>query len=262
MRNVRVHLLPTVFEPAELRGGLAVVIDLLRASTTIVHALAAGAARVVPCLEVDEARGYAAAHPGEPLVLGGERGGVRIDGFDLDNSPLRYTAEAVSGRTVVFTTTNGTRALLRSREADRVLVGAFVNLNTVLGLLVNDSRPVHLVCAGTRGRFSAEDFLCAGALACGLAAAAGVETWPDDATRLAVDAYRAQAGNRGALRQALRGSQGGRDLLGLGQAADLDRSAEWDRFAVVPEFFPATGEIRAAVDAAAPGRRWVAPPPP
>src|SRR5579864_1736813 len=119
-RKLFVHLLPALFEPAELEGGVAVVLDVLRASTTIVHALGAGAGSVVPCGEVDETRRLAATFPAESVVLGGERGGTRIGGFDLDNSPASYTNERVHGKTVAFTTTNGTQALIRSRAARRI----------------------------------------------------------------------------------------------------------------------------------------------
>src|SRR5690242_5734390 len=114
-RPILVHLLPTLFEPADLRGGVAVVIDVLRATSTIVQALAAGATSVVPCGEIDEARAIAAkAAPGS-VLLGGERKGVTIPGFDLGNSPGDYTSDVVTGKKLIFTTTNGTRALLRAK---------------------------------------------------------------------------------------------------------------------------------------------------
>src|SRR3954451_18736813 len=104
MEPLRVHLAPRLVEPSALTGGFVLVVDLLRASTTIVHALAAGAASVVPCAEINEAKSTAAAIPG--ALLGGERAGVRIEGFDLGNSPAEYTPDRVRGRTIVFTTTN------------------------------------------------------------------------------------------------------------------------------------------------------------
>src|SRR5438067_13583166 len=97
-----VYLLPDLVESAALAGEMVVVIDVLRATTTIIHALAAGAREVVPCLEIDEARGVA-GRLGKAAVLGGERGGVAIAGFDLGNSPAEYTRERVGGKTVVFT---------------------------------------------------------------------------------------------------------------------------------------------------------------
>src|SRR5262245_43573743 len=109
-REVNVHLLPQLAPPGCLAGGLAVVIDVLRASTTIVHALAAGCTDVRPCLEVDEARALADGMRAGKVVLGGERDGVSLTGFDLGNSPREYTAQSCKDRSVVLTTTNGTRA--------------------------------------------------------------------------------------------------------------------------------------------------------
>src|SRR5205823_10380648 len=138
-----------------------VVIDVLRATTTIVHALAAGAREVVPCLEVEDARRIA-AELGKAAILGGERRGLPIPGFDVGNSPAEYTRQRVGGKTVVFTTTNGTRAMQRCKFASRVLLGAFVNFSAVCReLAVVDH--VALVCAGTDGHVTREDTLLAGA---------------------------------------------------------------------------------------------------
>jgi len=129
-RQIDVYLLPALVEPADLAGKAVAVIDVLRATTTIIQALAAGAAEVIPCLEVEEARRIAVPLGGR-AVTGGERGGKQIPGFDLGNSPAEFTPERVAGKTVVFTTTNGTRAMQRCKEARRVLVAAFTNLSAV-----------------------------------------------------------------------------------------------------------------------------------
>ena len=128
---VRAHLVPTLVEPEQLCGRVAIVIDVLRATTTIIHALAAGAECVIPCLEVEEAR-QTARKIGPSALLGGERGGVRIDGFDFGNSPTEYVSEKIAGRTIVFSTTNGTRAMLHCRQAAQILIGAFVNRAAVV----------------------------------------------------------------------------------------------------------------------------------
>src|SRR3954452_7183254 len=130
-REVHVHLLPELVPPGRLAGGLAVVIDVLRATTTIVHALAAGCTAVRPCAEVEEARDLAGGMRAGRVLLGGERGGVPLPGFDLGNSPREYTAKVCRGSTLVLTTTNGTRALLRAAEAARVLVASFANFSAV-----------------------------------------------------------------------------------------------------------------------------------
>src|ERR1051326_320070 len=117
-RGIAVHLVPGLVAPGELAGGVAVVVDVLRASTTIVHALAAGCVAVRPCAEVADARALAEQLPAGKLLLGGERGGSPLPGFDLGNSPREYTPARCGGTILVLTTTNGTAALLRAAEAD------------------------------------------------------------------------------------------------------------------------------------------------
>ena len=116
--TLNVYALSKLVEPAELAGATAVVIDVLRAGTTIVYALAAGAEQVVPCLEVADARAMVEQFPAGTALLGGERQGLPIEGFDLGNSPDEYEPARVAGKTIVLTTTNGTRAMASAREAD------------------------------------------------------------------------------------------------------------------------------------------------
>src|SRR5262249_4493644 len=163
-RAVHVHLLPVLVPAGCLAGSLAVVIDVLRATTTIVHALSAGCKSVRPCAESEEARALAGGLKAGSVLLGGERGGEPIPGFDLGNSPRAYTPRRCRGTTLVFTTSNGTRALIRAAEAARVLVAAFVNYSAVCEQLRQEARPLHIVCAGTEGSVSLEDTLLAGAL--------------------------------------------------------------------------------------------------
>src|SRR5262245_38314927 len=163
-REVSVYLLPELAPPERLAGGVAVVVDVLRATTSILHALSAGCVGVRPCLDVDEARGLAGRLEAGKVLLAGERGGRPLPGFDLGNSPRRFNGRTCRGVTVVLTTTNGTRALLRCAPAARTLVAAFVNYSAVCEQLKAESRPVHVVCAGTDGDVALEDSLLAGAL--------------------------------------------------------------------------------------------------
>ena len=147
------------------------MVDVLRATTVMVHALANGCEAVIPCAEIEEAQAVAASFPPGTALLAGERGGLPIPGFDLGNSPGDYTREVCAGKTLVMTTTNGTRAILASQEADRVYVASFANLKaTTDELLVqflkkDHGHPIHIVCSGTEGFISLEDSLLAGALA-------------------------------------------------------------------------------------------------
>jgi 2-phosphosulfolactate phosphatase len=274
MLQVDVAFLPRLIDAARLRGRQAVVIDVLRASSTIIHALAAGAVDVVPCATVAAAR-QARRDSAGPALLGGERHGQQIEGFDLDNSPRRYTPEVIGGRRLVFTTTNGTRALAAVRSAGRVLIGAFVNRRALAAELQHDGRPVLLVCAGTDGFVTAEDVLFAGAVARSLAAPVGTvaaardiptgtissraaSAAPEFRSPLTVmrDAALAFAAGRDddpAKRLAiLRDSLGGRNLVELGFDADIARCAEDSLFEIVPEYDPDRGVILPCRNAPAP----------
>jgi 2-phosphosulfolactate phosphatase len=241
-RQLNVYLLPSLVEPADLAGTTVVVIDVLRATTTIIHALAAGAIEVIPCLEVEEATRLASQR-GKAAVLGGERGGQQIPGFDLGNSPAEYSRERVAGKTVVFTTTNGTRAMLRCKAARRVLLAAFVNFSALCRELAGDD-PVALVCAGTDGQVTREDTLLAGAIIddlsrsqkCGL----------NDQAQLASDAWRTAVRlmTDRPLGVMLRDSHGGRNLIDIGQEHDIDLASQIDKFDVVPHLDLATWRIR------------------
>jgi len=231
-RDVQVHLLPSLAPCGHLTGGLAVVIDVLRASTTIVHALAAGCKAVRICGEVEEARAVADQMRAGRVLLGGERDGRPLPGFDLGNSPRDYRASTCKGCTIVLTTTNGTRALLRAAEADRVLVAAFVNYSAVCEQLRLDARPVHIICAGTDGAIALEDALLAGALVDFLSECASGEVEFNDSARLAWDCFE----NHGrVLHGALEVGKGGARLRSLGYDDDIKAAAEIDTFALVPE---------------------------
>lgn len=230
-------------------GGIAVVIDVLRASTTMITALAHGAARVVPVADVDEARRLA-AEAGPAALLGGERGGVRIAGFDLGNSPLEYVASRVAGRTIVITTTNGTAALAAARGAREILIGAIINraaVGAAVRRLAGDGERVHLVCAGTDGCVSAEDVLAAGAILDAADADRAGDVL-DAAARDAVAAFRRAAAG-GDVSEALvaefQRSPGGTNLVALGMEADLPAAAAIDTLPLVPRLDAATGSLGA-----------------
>jgi len=205
------------------------VIDVLRAGTTIVHALAAGCTSVLPVCEVAEARVLAGGMRAGKVILGGERNGRPLTGFDMGNSPLGYTCSVCKGAALVLTTTNGTRALLHAGDAERVLVAGFVNFSAVCDQLLRDERPVHLICAGTNGAITLEDTLLAGAFVEALHDSAAAL---NDSARLAWDCFE----HHGTIIvEALRMSQGGAHLLKLGYDKDIDAAAQIDRFMLVPE---------------------------
>lgn len=238
---VAVHLLPRLVDPAALADDVVVVIDQLRASSTITAALAAGAESVRPVVSVEQAR---AAGPG--TLLGGERGGVRIEGFDLGNSPEEYTSSRVRGRRIVFTTTNGTAALAHAARARRIIVGCLANMEAVARAIAEERGTVHLMCAGTHGLVGLDDALAAGAFVESLIDQ-GRSLTEDDSGLLAVEAWRtARAAGPGGVLSALRASLGGRNLLALGLEADLKWCSRVSVIELVPVFDPGTGLITPA----------------
>jgi 2-phosphosulfolactate phosphatase len=229
-RKVSVHLVPGLAAPGRMAGGLAVVIDVLRATTTIVHALAAGCVAIRPCAEVAEAKRLADGMRAGKVLLGGERDGKPLAGFDVGNSPGEYTPARCQGTTLVLTTTNGTRALLRAAEAERVLVAGFVNFSAVCEQLGRDRRPIHIVCAGGAGDPAFEDTLLAGAFVEFLSDAEAVRL--NDSARLAWDCFLTDGSD---LPGALEVSDGGEHLKRLGYAEDVVDAGKVDRFTLVPE---------------------------
>lgn len=240
-RRILVHLVPEASTPGVLAGHAVAVIDVLRATTVIVHALAAGAKSVIACREVDEARRVAAGLDPATTIMGGERESVRIEGFDLSNSPREYTAETVAGRTVIFTTTNGTKAMAACREARRVVIASFANCSAVAHALV-DEEEVHLLCAGLRGGVSQADTLCAGAIADKLCGDDDSSIEMNDTARLARSAW--QNVKPDELSTVIAAGQGGRNLIELGFTADIDVAAVIDTYSIVPRLNPSDGSIR------------------
>lgn len=146
----------------KLREHSVVVIDILRATTTIVEALSNGARSVIPASEIDEAIELRRVRGGQ-TVLAGERNAEKIEGFDLGNSPLEFTPMAVQGKTIVLSTTNGSRAIEKVKNCDTVFIGAMRNRRAVVEQLMKEKKNIAIVCAGTEGGFSADDIYCAGA---------------------------------------------------------------------------------------------------
>ncbi|WP_299754994.1 2-phosphosulfolactate phosphatase [uncultured Pontibacter sp.] len=160
MPSIDVCFSPELLHLYELKGKAVVAVDILRATSTMVTAFAEGAARIFPVMELEECR----AHAESGCLTAAERNGVKAEGFDLGNSPFGYMDGKVQGRNIAITTTNGTRAIRMSEAAEEIVVGAFLNLQTVADHLTELGLDVLVVCAGWKGQFNLEDTLFAGAL--------------------------------------------------------------------------------------------------
>ncbi len=214
------------------------VIDVFRATSVIVEAIHNGAARVIPVVTVGDALAMRERFAGERVLLGGERNTVKIEGFDKDNSPLAYTRADVGGATIVFTTTNGTRAIYNSRGAHAIYVAAFINMSAVCAALAAAGRDVVLVCSGRDDRFTAEDGLCAGAMADVLAVRYGYGT-----TDIAEVMQRMWLEGRDDVKRRLSTTYHYNDIVRRGYFADIDFCLQRDIYDTVP-CYDAMGEIR------------------
>ena len=160
--NITTYIQHDFVDPADLAGKQTVVIDTFRATTTMTTALKNGAKRMVTVMHVQDA--FDLQKQDSTRLLGGERNTKKIAGFDFGNSPLEYTRQAVQGREVVMSTTNGTKAATAAAQSDRILLGCFGNVAAVAEYLTQQNLDIVLLCAGTVGKLSMEDFLTAGAI--------------------------------------------------------------------------------------------------
>ncbi len=160
-KNLEVCLSPALLHLYDIKDSIVVVIDIFRATSSMCYGIANGAEAIIPVASVEACHSYRDTD----YLLAAERNGEVVEGFDFGNSPFSYTAEKVSGRTIVLTTTNGTHAINESREAQKVLIGSFLNLSALSTWLKNQPNDVLLLCAGWKNKVNLEDSLFAGALA-------------------------------------------------------------------------------------------------
>lgn len=234
--RIDVAFTPAGLAGAEVAGRIVFVIDVLRASTTICAALAHGARGIVPVGSIEEAMRLAQTLERREVLLAGERNATRIQGFDLGNSPLEMTEAAVHGKTMVMTTTNGTRALLATTGAAAVYVAAGVNLRAA-GARARDALVQQgdflVLCAGREGHFALDDAYAAGRLILEALDGRRPRQGLNDSALVAVDLAR-RYGRRW-LRPLL-ASRAGQDLVDLGFREDVIVAAQEDHFPVLPQF--------------------------
>lgn len=231
---MRIDVAPTAdaVVPSELLGVTALVIDVLRASTTIITALSNGCEAIVPVAEPLDARRRALAMANGGALAAGERQGEPIPGFDLSNSPVEFQNPRVRGMTVYFTTSNGTRALLAARAAHAIGVAALVNVSAAAAWAADGGRDVAILCAGSHGSRALEDWTCGGLLVERMLAAV-----PDavltDAARDALETGRRYGADVGRLKQ---DAPWARRLIAAGRGADVDACLRLDTTKLVPRY--------------------------
>jgi len=229
--KVDVIISPRNFSAANYRQAVVVAVDVLRATSVIVTALDQGCAEILPVAEIDEARRLAGAFPRGRVLLAGERKALKIDGFDLGNSPGEFTRDRVFNKSIVLTTTNGTRIFQNAREAWQTLVLSLLNLRMVVNHLQMQKREVYVLCAGRDGAPSLEDTVCAGMLVERL-----METHPDRFTcgPGAAEALQLAQAHKSDLLSMMRLSEHGAYLEKIGFAADLELCARLNAIQILP----------------------------
>ncbi len=227
---IDVSFTPGETDPAALQDAATVVIDVVRATTTMVEALANGARAIFPTTSIEEAVKLASSLGREDTILCGERKGIKIEGFDLGNSPSEFASERVRDKRLVMSTTNGTGAFAAVQEARRVVACAFTNLSAVAAAVADEERLV-VQCAGRQDRFSLEDALCAGHLVRRVLAEGDEDAVLNDAARAALALAEGIDPGLDFLVQ----TAAGRALQAIDLGADLEVCARLDRHAIVPE---------------------------
>jgi 2-phosphosulfolactate phosphatase len=222
------------FDDLQLRDKTVVVLDVLRASSTITVALNNGAREIIPVASIESAVKISGSLFGEVTLRGGERNGKTIEGFNLGNSPLEYNEAAVKGKSIIYCTTNGSVAMAKSRYARVLIVGSFLNLTTVVDFIREVNKDFLFICAGrlnTIGYFSLEDAVCAGMMIQKLMKYESLELNLSDSAKAAHALYKSFG--RSILKM-LKTCEHGKFLIDIGFADDLKICAAVDSVPVLP----------------------------
>ena len=238
---MRIEVVPTAdaVVPADLDGVTALVIDVLRASTTIITAFANGCREIVPVGDPGDARRRAGAGQADTVLTAGERDGEPIPGFDLGNSPVEFGNARLGGKTVFFTTSNGTRTLLAARTAQAIGVAALVNVTAAASWAAGGGRDVAVLCAGSLGAPALEDLACAGLVVDRLLASVPAAVLSDSAR----DALATGRRYRDDVSRLKQDAPWARRLIAAGRSADVDACLRLDTTTLVPRYVASVDKI-------------------
>lgn len=228
-----------------LRDKNVVVIDVLRASTTVITALNNGAREIIPVNTIESAVKVSGNLFGDVVLRGGERNGKMIEGFNLGNSPFEYTAEAVKGKSIIFYTTNGAPAMWKARYAKNLLIAGFVNITAVVNKIKEIKEDIYILCAGKQTQFCIEDAVCAGMLTKLLIDDEETEIDFNDSAVAAVALYKNFSKN---LAKMARTCDHGKYLIEIGFDKDIEFCTNIDTVNVVPELSANVLKVKKKVD--------------
>ena len=224
---------PVQAKIADTAGRLVVIVDVLRASTTVATALGNGAKTVMPLEGADEVISRSKEFHRSQIILAGEQKMLPITGFDLGNSPQDFTKKAVEGKTILITTTNGTRALLGVQGARDIVIASYVNFTAVLAMMkvaASSNTDIAIICAGEEGGFTLEDAACAGRYVRALPKRSD-SMHLNDAASASVLIEKKYGEN---IAKLFKESSHGQALQEAGFGDDLAAAAEVDAYPVVP----------------------------
>jgi 2-phosphosulfolactate phosphatase len=225
---------PFELDELELRGKNIIVVDVLRSSTTIVIALNNGAREIIPVESIENAVKISGSLFGDVTLRGGERNGKTIQGFNLGNSPLEYTEATVKGKSIIFCTTNGSVAMYKSRFAQNLAIGSFVNISTVIEFVKELQSDFLIVCAGkanTVSNFSLEDTVCAGMIVHQLSAAKDLKLELTDSSLASRALFKTYGKS---LLKLMKNTEHGKYLVEIGFLEDIKVAAAVDSYPVLP----------------------------
>lgn len=229
--KAELFLVPGPVSEERLSNKTIVMVDVLRASTTICQSLQSGARAVIPVESSGEAVEMRTKIGIEETILAGERNGIKIENFDLGNSPLEYTPEVVNGKIIVLTTSNGTQGYRRTNPSSLIITGSLVNITRITKKAAETGRDLVILCAGEQGDFSIEDTLCGGMLLHKLMSEEKIDMKLNDAASLALLLYRT---NSRSLSKTISQGEHGRYLAEIGFAADVALATDTDSIPVLP----------------------------
>jgi 2-phosphosulfolactate phosphatase len=231
--DIEIQLVPSPPNPNLVSDRVVVVIDVLRATSVMVHAMLQGALEIIPVATVEEAFQMVKTFPSGATLLGGERGSKKIPGFDLGNSPKEYVAERVSGRKLILTTTNGTKAFHLVSSGKEILVGSFFNIGAIAQRCLGLDKDLFIFPSGDEGGFSLEDTICGGMLVDLITKKRQKPVSLTDASQCARILYKRFEAN---LLEAFHLSLHGKELINRGFGEDLIYCTQINITDIVPEF--------------------------
>ncbi|QBD86276.1 2-phosphosulfolactate phosphatase family protein [Clostridium tetani] len=226
--NIDIIISADDIKEEKIKDKSIVVIDILRATSVIITALNNGCKEVVPVVEIEEAL-EKVKNNRENYILGGERKALKIEGFDCSNSPLEYKSELVKGKTLVITTSNGTRAIKEALLAKDILIGALINGKAVAEKLISLKNDVVIINAGTYGEFSIDDFICSGYIIDCIAK--DMEVKLSDISKVAKYLY-----NMNTNMEFIKEAKHFKRIMELGLFMDLEYCCKKDIVSIVPQY--------------------------